>query len=138
MALGVLAGRVAYDLNRIDQRIGSSRRKATNWVIEAMRPLVARVADSRLAAITRLVESRIRKSDQYRAWQPCADVGLHLNDPTLKPDQCDRQRARRGHYPTARTCVSDGSSPGCSTTPTASSRMLEACIRCSRIHTAAS
>ena len=34
--------------------------------------------------------------------------------------------------------VSDGSSPGCSTTPMASSRMLDACIRCSRIHTAAS
>jgi hypothetical protein len=40
------------------------------------------VADRRLAAITRLIESRVRQPDQYRAWQPRNNVGLHLNDPT--------------------------------------------------------
>jgi hypothetical protein len=48
--------------------------------------LLPGVADRCLAAITRLVESRVRQSDKYRPWQPGADVGLDLDDPTFQPD----------------------------------------------------
>jgi hypothetical protein len=48
---------------------------------------LAGVADRRLAAITGLVERRVRQSNEYRSWQPCADVGLNFDDPTLEADQ---------------------------------------------------
>ena len=48
---------------------------------------MAGVADRRLAAITGLIQRRVRKSDQHRTRQPRANVGLHLDDPTLQPDE---------------------------------------------------
>jgi len=58
--------------------------------------LLPGVADRCLAAITRLVESRVRQSDKYRPWQPGADVGLDLDDPTFQPDQSHRPRTSEG------------------------------------------
>jgi hypothetical protein len=53
-------------------------------------PLLPGVADCRLAPITGLIKSRIRKSHQHGAWQPCTDVSLHLDDPPFETDQGHR------------------------------------------------
>ena len=61
------------------------------------RPLLAGIADRRLAAITRLVEGGVRQSHQHRAWQPRTDIGLHLNDSSLEANQSHRPCAGGGH-----------------------------------------
>jgi len=60
-------------------------------------PLLPGVADRCLTAITRLVESRIRQTNEYRPRQPGADVGLHLDNPALQADKSHLPCAGRSH-----------------------------------------
>ena len=70
---------------------------------------------------------------------PAPMYGLHLDDAALEPNQSHRPSTGRSHL-THRPNMGQGRllTQGANTTPMASSRMLDAFVRCSRIHTAAS
>src|SRR5215211_7128899 len=63
------------------------------------RPLLTGIADSCLAAITCLIKRRVREPHQYRPRQPSTDVGLHLRDPALQPNQGHGPGTRGRHSP---------------------------------------
>ena len=71
---------------------------------ERRRPGLPGVGHRRLAAVAGLIEGGVGQPDQHRTGQSAADVGLHLDNLPLQPDQGHRTRAGQ-HQPTARTWV---------------------------------